>query len=187
MARETVTVQCYPSDSAVNEKVSVYESFGWELINNQRCQEYEGQTSDGSTITNHYSTFNKLTFSREKSNKWYTEVVALESEYTTLMKSEPYDYSYKPSKGWLLYGIVGLVIAVCGALMFWGMELLSYIWYVPCGLAVIGVILLIVYIVKNKKYKNMHAAYLARKRDWDNTTKKEAEKIRNKAAALVNE
>ena len=67
MAKETKTVQCYPSDDKINAMVERYASFGWELINNQRCQEFTGQTfdSDGSS-TSHYSTFNKLTFTREK-------------------------------------------------------------------------------------------------------------------------
>ena len=56
MAKETTTVQCYPSDSAVNRKIREYEAFGWELINNQRCNEDKG-TYGG---YRHYSTFNKL-------------------------------------------------------------------------------------------------------------------------------
>ena len=60
MAKETTTVQCYPSDSAVNRKIREYEAFGWELINNQRCNEDKG-TYGG---CRHYSTFNKLTFTR---------------------------------------------------------------------------------------------------------------------------
>jgi hypothetical protein len=81
MARESKTVQVYPDDAIVNNTIAEYESFGWELISNQRCQEFTGQThdSDGGTTT-HYSTFNKLTFSREKDSVWYKDMVALENK-----------------------------------------------------------------------------------------------------------
>ena len=80
--KETKTVQVYPSDAIVNSTIEEYESFGWEVIGNQRCQEFDGTTHgiDGST-TRHYSTFNKITFSREKDSAWYDEVSLLEKEY----------------------------------------------------------------------------------------------------------
>ena len=77
MARETKTIQCYPDDNEINDEIKRYEAFGWELLNNQRCQEYEG-TYDG---YKHWSTFNKLTFSRDKSASWYGDVTALEHDY----------------------------------------------------------------------------------------------------------
>ena len=46
MARESKTVQVYPDDAIVNNTIAEYESFGWELISNQRCQEFTGQTHD---------------------------------------------------------------------------------------------------------------------------------------------
>ena len=89
MAKETKTVQCYPSDDKINAMVERYASFGWELINNQRCQEFTGQTfdSDGSS-TSHYSTFNKLTFTREKTSSWYSQVTELEDRYNSLMNQK---------------------------------------------------------------------------------------------------
>ena len=82
--KETKTIQVYPDDAIVNATIDEYGSFGWEVISNQRCQEYEGQTHgiDGSS-TKHYSTFNKITFTREKSAAWYDEVSDLEKEYNT--------------------------------------------------------------------------------------------------------
>lgn len=70
--KETKTVQVYPSDAIVNATIEEYGSFGWEVISNQRCQEYDGQTReyDGS-LTKNYSTFNKITFTREKDSPWY--------------------------------------------------------------------------------------------------------------------
>ena len=80
--KETKTVQVYPSDAIVNETIAEYECFGWEVIGNQRCQEFDGTTHgiDGSTTQN-YSTFNKLTFTREKESRWYEDVTTLENVY----------------------------------------------------------------------------------------------------------
>lgn len=99
--KETITTQCYPSDDKINEMVSMYQNFGWELVSNQRCQEYTGQTSgsDGST-TNHYSTFNKLTFSREKSSPWYKEVVQLEKRYVEVNEELSTLYRREPKVSW---------------------------------------------------------------------------------------
>ncbi|MDE6691705.1 MAG: hypothetical protein K2K04_07020, partial [Clostridia bacterium] len=82
--KETKTVQVYPSDDIVNAMIEEYEGFGWEVIGNQRCQEFDGTTHgiDGTT-TQHYSTFNKLTFTREKESGWYQEVSQIEREYYT--------------------------------------------------------------------------------------------------------
>lgn len=38
MARETKTIQMYPDDDAINQAISLWENFGWEVIGNQRCQ-----------------------------------------------------------------------------------------------------------------------------------------------------
>lgn len=86
MPRESITVQCYPSDSAVNKKVKQYEAFGWELIGNQKIKESTGSVMgvDGNTYEN-FSTYVKLTFSREKSSEWYNEVTALERRHDEKM------------------------------------------------------------------------------------------------------
>ena len=78
MARETKTIQMYPDDDAINQAISLWENFGWEVIGNQRCQEFKKQDSDG---TQHFETFNKITFSRDKSASWYGKVAELEQEY----------------------------------------------------------------------------------------------------------
>lgn len=83
--KETKTVQVYPDDDIVNATIGEYESFGWEVVGNQRCQEYDGQTReyDGS-LTKNYSTFNKITFTREKNSVWYEEVYGLEKEFHSI-------------------------------------------------------------------------------------------------------
>ena len=95
--KETKTIQVYPSDAIVNATIETYGSFGWEVIGNQRCQEYDRQTreEDGS-LTSHYSTFNKITFTREKSSPWYDTVVSLEKEYNALQDTIDTYKAHKP-------------------------------------------------------------------------------------------
>ena len=94
--KETKTVQVYPDDAIVNATIEEYESFGWEVIGNQRCQEYDKQTYDANGgLTSHYSTFNKITFTREKSSLWYDEVTRLEKEHAALQSTIK---SYKDRK-----------------------------------------------------------------------------------------
>ncbi|MDE6411704.1 MAG: hypothetical protein K2L02_04115 [Clostridia bacterium] len=118
--RETKTVQVYPSDAIVNATIEEYGSFGWEVIGNQRCQEYEGQThgTDGRT-TNHYSSFNKITFTREKSAAWYDAVSDLEKEYHAAGDTISSYKRYKPVLR-ELEPIGGVMFAVEFSLYFWG-------------------------------------------------------------------
>lgn len=169
--KETKTVQCYPSDSAVNRMVAEYGAFGWELLNNQRCQEFEKQTfsSDGSS-TKHYSTFNKLTFQREKTSTWYNEVTNLESEYFRLMNLEP-SSQRKTTGGQMcflgfLMSVIGIIVAIAVAVA-------------AAAVAVIGVILLICGIVKIKNYN-------AEKREWESVSEPKARSIRAKSEKIVN-
>lgn len=186
MARETKTVQCYPNDSKINTMIKRYEAFGWELINNQRCQEYEG-TYDG---YKHWSTFNKLTFSREKSSSWYGEIVDMEARYEKLMNDEPVLYASEPSKIWILFGIVGIVLGI----VFWlfmGVLTGSYFrisTLVPTLVFIgIGALLLIIFIFKRKKYKNAYDEYNKLKRDWESTSEAEAKQILKRAEAIIND
>ncbi len=193
MARETKTIQCYPDDDIINERVKRYEAFGWELISNQHCQEYDGQTSsrdyiDGSTtITKHYSSFNKLTFSREKTSPWYGEVTKLEKQYEDIMDRRPRDYSIEPSKGWVIYGGLGVVIGICLLLLFLSWRFSPAV-YVSIGGAVmaIGALLLVVYFVKRKNYNISHGGYLIQLRQWEKTSAEEAEKILVRSERIIN-
>lgn len=182
MARETKTVQCYPSDEKINETCARYGSFGWELIGNQRCEEDKG-TYDG---YRHWTTFNKLTFTREKTSPWYDEVTTIEREYDAIMRSEPNNYAVKPGKGFLLYGICGIIIGICIMLMLFGMGAPFSIMCIGLGVVAIGAILLIAYIVKNSHYKRDTADYYLKLSQWKHTSGKEAEEKRKKAEQIVN-
>ncbi|MCH5166054.1 MAG: zinc ribbon domain-containing protein [Clostridiales bacterium] len=188
MARETTTVQCYPDDKIINDRIKQYEAFGWELINNQRCQEYEGQTSSkdfingGTTITRHYSTFNKLTFSRDKNAPWYNKAIELEKEHNRLLGTKPSNYAIRPSNNWLL-GIIGLPVGIM--LLFMLMQAGALI-VITCVLIVVSVLFLITYCVKRVRYKNDNEEYYSKMREWENTVAKQAEQIRIKSEAIVN-
>lgn len=102
MPKETTTIQCYPSDKEINEKIKLFETFGWEVINNQRCQEFTGQDSDG---TRHFETFNKITFSREKGAPWYDEVRGLEAEYVKLSNWRNSNIEYQRREAAEIFGL----------------------------------------------------------------------------------
>lgn len=96
--RETKIIQVYPSDSAIEKAIKEWESFGWEMTDNQRF-------SDKSSVSIPYygtqtttTTYNKLTFSREKSSTWYAEVKSLEEEYEAVKAEMSAIMSKKPQK-----------------------------------------------------------------------------------------
>ncbi|MDE5547768.1 MAG: hypothetical protein K2J30_02080 [Clostridia bacterium] len=96
--KETKIIQVYPSDSAIEGAIKEWESFGWELVNNQRY-------SDKSSVTIPYigtetttTTYNKLTFSREKNSPWYYEVKQLEEDYEAVKRNISNIIAYKPKK-----------------------------------------------------------------------------------------
>ncbi|MBD5632207.1 MAG: hypothetical protein HDP34_03140 [Clostridia bacterium] len=146
--KETKTVQVYPDDDIVNDTIGEYESFGWEVVGNQRCQEYEGQTHDiitGSS-TKHYSTFNKITFTREKDAQWYDEVSQIEREYTVLKDTVK---NYKNCKPVLKTPQPdGVVVVALGFMCY-------CFWIIP------GVIYTIVRASKKSKYKKEYEKELA--------------------------
>lgn len=180
MARETVTIQRYPDDSIINSTIKEYEAFGWELINNQRCQEYEGQSFglDGSS-TKHYSTFNKLTFTREKASPWYSRVVSLEEEYRSLMNTKPQEPKSKNKMGTLPFYIIGVVAIIIGVVFaFWINVALLF----TAAIGAISLIYAICRTVIGKKRMNKYSAELV---DWKESGVR-AEQLLREAERLVN-
>ena len=145
--KETKTIQVYPSDDIVNATIEEYGSFGWEVIGNQRCQEFDGTTHgiDGST-THNYSTFNKITFTREKEAHWYKDVSLLEREYYATKDTVK---TYKNCKTVLRKpspeGSMGVLVGV----------FLYFFYLVP------GIIYTIVRCSKKSKYKKQYEKELA--------------------------
>ena len=184
MAKETTTTQCYPDDGIVNETIRKYEAFGWELIGNQRCQE---ETSYS------YKTFNKLTFSREKSSAWYKEVTEMEIKYDKLIDEEPSKPSL--SKASPAYFVIGaLLLVFCALPLGCGIGLIGDMFgggfaipSVVIGVLMItvGIILISVGASKNGKYKKAYALYSARKTEYDATKAKEAKCLMEKSRAIV--
>lgn len=95
--RETKIIQVYPSDSAIEKAIKEWESFGWEMTDNQRHSDKQDLWYPGGT-TVRTTTYNKLTFSREKSSPWYSEVKSLEEQYEAVQRDISAVTSQKPEK-----------------------------------------------------------------------------------------
>lgn len=102
--RETKIIQVYPSDSAIQKAISEWESFGWEMTDNQRFSDKQDLWAPGGT-TVRTTTYNKLTFSREKASPWYSEVKSLEEQYETVQRDISAVTSQKPVKKQLGYSV----------------------------------------------------------------------------------
>ncbi len=161
--RETKIIQVYPSDYAIEKAIKEWESFGWEMTGNQRYSDensvYLPYLGTETTTT----TYNKLTFSREKSSQWYPEVKRLEEEYEEVQRRISSIMNEKPvKKGWGFLDVLTVYLPV---------PLISFIVY---------------QIVKKVKYKK------AVKRFEENSTKKledlnsEADVLRYTAFKAVN-
>ena len=181
MARETKTIQYYPDDEKINRECAVQASFGWELIGNQRCVE---EKTYGEYVNT--STFHKLTFSREKSSPWYSEVTALEDRYNTLTNSEPVCYADEPGKTLLFWGIMGLVFGLISVVLLASIDMLGTVFYIPLALLLLGALFLVIYIARKVRYSREYDRYWRRMSDWKDSTGKEAEEIRQQAEAIVN-
>lgn len=193
MARETTTVQCYPDDDIINKRIKEYEAFGWELINNQRCQEYDGTTSssnfDGSTtVTRHFSTFNKLTFSHDKSAAWYSKIVDMEQEYKRLKNTKPSEpYNKKASGVRFFFGAFFVFLFI--PFMVWGNTYGTSIPMIIVGVVslLLGIIVIATGIAKNKKYNQAREAYRVRMLEWEGDTGVKADKIKEEANKIVSQ
>lgn len=95
--RETKIIQVYPSDSAIEKAIHEWESFGWEMTDNQRLSNKEDLWFPGGT-TVRTTTYNKLTFSREKSSPWYSEIKSLEDRYEAVQRDIAAINDQKPVK-----------------------------------------------------------------------------------------
>lgn len=98
MARETKIIQVYPSDYAIESAIKEWEAFGWELVNNQRYSDKDSVTIPYVGTSTTTTTYNKLTFSREKSSSWYGEIKPIEEEYENVQRNKSNIMSDKPQK-----------------------------------------------------------------------------------------
>lgn len=97
--KETKSVQVYPDNQIINNKIEIWNCFGWELLSNQRQQEKRGDMIE---------TFVILTFQREKSEPWYLEVSKLEREFYELLDNYSALEAQAPQEKGLLGSIFGL-------------------------------------------------------------------------------
>jgi len=160
--RETKIIQVYPSDYAIESAIKEWESFGWEMTDNQRF-------SDKSSVTLPYvgtetttTTYNKLTFSREKSSPWYSEVKKLEEEYETVIGRKNAITRTKPQKkGIGVWDFVTIYLPV---------PLISFVVY---------------QIVKKSKFKKATKKYEADSKSKLAELDAKAESIRNASKKIV--
>ena len=177
MPKETQTIQCYPNDNEINSTIRQWERWGWELISNQRCQEFVKQDPDG---TKHYETFNKLTFSRDKDASWYKELISLEAEYDNVCHEVDREREKEPKVPSKPYFYINLLCAL----------VLLFIFIVP---GVIYIAFRIMKYVKEKKdYEAMLKEYRIQHENWKKSNKiKELQaredEILEKRDALMND
>ncbi len=155
--KETKIVQSYPSDSAIQDAIEEWQAFGWELVSNQKFSDSQDLWSPvGTTVRT--TTYNKLTFSREKNSRWYGEITAIEQEYLKL-ENDIYDLrSCKPEKK-------------TGCL--------------DIALACLPPIYLIFWIVKKVKYKKALNYYETSIMSEIRKLEAQGKSLRNKAAAVI--
>lgn len=195
MAKETKTVQCYPSDSKINETCARYGSFGWELIGNQRCEEDKG-TYDG---YRHWTTFNKLTFTREKTSPWYDEVTDLERDYEKMEKErdryknlEPDEPGTSSKFGWF-FTLIAIIFIVAGALNI-GLSFMTpgynFGLYLGLGFVVIGLLRFIGKVLinksKKKKYQAAHDSWRESYSSKISAIEKDMKELLEKSDNIVN-
>lgn len=99
--KETKSIQVYPDNSIINQKIELWNCFGWELLSNQRQQEKRGDMIE---------TFAILTFQREKSEPWYPEVSKIEHEFYALCD----EYQVLEAQAPQQQGIIGSLFGLFG-------------------------------------------------------------------------
>lgn len=161
--RETKIIQVYPSDSAIEKAIREWKSFGWEMTDNQRLSNKEDLWFPGGT-TVRTTTYNKLTFSREKSSPWYSEVKLLEDRYEAVQRDISAIINQKPEKKKYGYSCLDYVTLIFPIPFF------SHIVY-----------LIIKNIAYKKKLKRYEATSNARLSELD----EKGEEIRRSAQKIV--
>ena len=160
--RETKIIQVYPSDTAIENAIKEWESFGWEMTDNQRFSSKQDLWFPGGT-TVRITTYNKLTFSREKSSPWYSEVKLLEEQYEAVQRGITAIINQKPEKKQYGYSILDWVTLI------FPIPFVSHIVYL--------IIKSIVYKKKLKRYQSVSKAKLNELDEKGNNIRRAAQKI----------
>ena len=164
MARETKMEKVYPSDEAVRYTVDVYESFGWEVVGNQKITDntggYEGADGNYYTTT---ETYIQLTFSREKSSPWYAKVRELETQYYEWENKAIQHENTRPEKPKIGFGWI-----------------LTFTPLFP-----LGIFFIVSFFAKKKKYNSEIAGWLLKNDAVQANAKKDMARLKEEARALV--
>ncbi|MDE6059049.1 MAG: hypothetical protein K2G44_03310 [Clostridia bacterium] len=187
MAKESTTVQCYPSDEKINKKIKEYESFGWEVTESQRVEERTG--------TYYSTTYHLLTFTREKNNTWYKEVTELEKQYHEKLEKRSAEYETSPDypkfstleKVLFYLSIFTLAAIVIPFVVMICCEVLKYYWiFILIPFILIASIIGIIHKHRIKKYNAELDEWHALHDQKLEAMQKEADKIAEKASEIVN-
>lgn len=189
MAKESITIKCYPPEEEINKTIKRYEAFGWELIGNQRFQEVEGLYINSLIATS----YNLLTFSREQNEDWYEAIVELETQYNEIIekrdklneekpKMQPQSFSILEIAAFVLGGILGIpTLLVLG--VFVGVGLVEYYWlFMPIGIIVICSIIFAVSEIAAKKKRKMREKAIE---DWNLENGAKIEAFENQAETYI--
>ncbi|MDE5729487.1 MAG: hypothetical protein K2I20_04880 [Clostridia bacterium] len=161
--RETKIIQVYPSNSAIENAINEWQSFGWEMTDNQRFSDKQDLWSPvGTTVRT--TTYNKLTFSREKSSPWYSEVKSLENQYEAVQHKISAVMREKPVKKELGYSVLDWVT------LFLPIPFISFIVY---------------QIIKSVKFKKALKRYESTSRAKLNELDEKATNIRRAAQKII--
>jgi len=172
---EFKTVRCYPSDSAEDKYRRFYEDCGWTILDMDRKQKFDGQTtaSDGSR-TSHYSTQTHIKLQRDKNRPNYDKIKELSDIAENYFDTTP--NTKKSNKAFLAPLIIGAVLLLLGII-----NRMSVFLLIAGAVLVGGGIALAVVLVK--KCKKTNAAITERY----TKNKAEADAARAECKRLVNQ
>ncbi len=102
MAKETFVRRCFNWD--VNNMVTMFECFGWELVSNNVV------TSLSTSEAMNVATENELTFKRDKEAPWYSEVSKLQEEFDSIADQIEEIESTDPTKEMTFHWIAFILL-----------------------------------------------------------------------------
>lgn len=167
---QTKTIQFYPDDAEINRVMRAAGKLGWNVISNQRCQEYHG---------GNIATFNKVTFQRDKSpTTKYKEFDIMPVGFINLTakpqppkKPEKKEYKIGGHTATMIFGLaIGVITLITSPK--------SWFWYVVAGLGFLGGLFSLIPAKKN--YQKALELYDAQLKKFPEVTKKWEDEYKKK-------
>ena len=92
---EFKTVKCYPNEYTENMHKDFYEACGWQIVDMDRKQLFDGQDDLG---TKHYSTSTYIKMQRDKNRPNYERIMELSAKAESYFDTSPNTISLKKDK-----------------------------------------------------------------------------------------